>query len=435
MAARLCSYVFPKNMKRLNKPFVPEVAGILRQIYDILHFSVDYSPLHTWRNPIFQNDNELYVSNNGDYIAVTSEWNDWVDIIQVKDGKHIKSFCCYDIDFGHRENSLVISTDTGFEIWDTKKWKSIKIENFKKENGISIKSVSFSDDDNTLVLTSETLVIVYDLETSKYFKICIHNKEHFFPIKAVMNHSMNLIAVVDVSAEAYLFDINGNLLTTMQFENMNTDIVNPFLFFSDDDSVLFFYSSNAYLQSHDLNTQKSQMRIPYTKPSLYQNQKNINLNIDWFGSIAFPAYGKTIDMSSITSKNFKKTHDVLRFEVLAKMPSHMLAGVLGDGSVMILKKGETQRKSLFLHSHYSFRQCFFIPESSYTICLATFKNQYRLEAEIWDYKLKVRQYRIPSIENELLVCIDYDFGKKLLYLAYLNGMTLGWDVVSKKVCI
>ena len=432
LAARLCSFVFPTNLNRLNRAYVAEVAGVLREIYDIFAFSLYYTPVHRWRNPIFNHHFELYVSNEGDYLGIKSEWQDSIDFIRVKDGVCMPSLNCTNIDFSHNGRYFAVSTDIGFEIRDIITWKIIKKEEFKLEQGLPLKSISYSSDDKYLVLTAETSVLIYNIEDSTYYEIFDSTEEFFSPIRAVMNHTMSQIAVLDVSAELTLFDIKGNKIASFQFEDLSTDITNPFLFFSEDDSVLFFYSTNSFLQSYDIN--KATELVCANNEKELSSNKDLdltNLNVDWYGYRAFPFH--EIDIHSIVTSSFKNSYSIPKFDSLVKLPPNMLAGSFGGGNIMFLKKGDLQRKSLFLHSHNSFKRCEFIQDSSLVICSIILNNGYSTEIEIWDYKKKLRKYRIPSISNESLVNYDYDNKEKILYLSYRSGLIIGWDVNVKNV--
>lgn len=432
LAARLCSFVFPTNLNRLNRAYVAEVAGVLREIYDIFAFSLYYTPVHRWRNPIFNHHFELYVSNEGDYLGIKSEWQDSIDFIRVKDGVCIHSLNCTNIDFSHNGRYFAVSTDIGFEIRDIITWKIIKKEEFKLEQGLPLKSISYSSDDKYLVLTAETSVLIYNIEDSTYYEIFDSTEEFFFPIRAVMNHTMNQIAVLDVSAELTLFDIKGNKIASFQFEDLSTDITNPFLFFSEDDSILFFYSTNSFLQSYDIK--KATELVCANNDKELSSNKDVdltNLNVDWYGYRAFPFH--EIDIHSIVTSSLKDSYSIPKFDSLVKLPPNMLAGSFGGGNIMFLKKGDLQRKSLFLHSHNSFKRCEFIQDSSLVICSIILNNGYSTEIEIWDYKKKLRKYRIPSISNESLVNYDYDNKEKILYLSYRSGLIIGWDVNVKNV--
>ena len=295
-----------------------------------------------------------------------------------------------------------------------------------------LKSISYSSDDKYLVLTAETSVLIYNIEDSTYYEIFDSTEEFFFPIRAVMNRTMSQIAVLDVSAELTLFDIKGNKIASFQFEDLSTDITNPFLFFSEDDSVLFFYSTNSFLQSYDIN--KATELVCANNDKELSSNKDLdltNLNVDWYGYRAFPFH--EIDIHSIVTSSFKNSYSIPKFDSLVKLPPNMLAGSFGGGNIMFLKKGDLQRKSLFLHSHNSFKRCEFIQDSSLVICSIILNNGYFTEIEIWDYKKKLRKYRIPSISNESLVNYDYDNKEKILYLSYRSGLIIGWDVNVKNV--
>ena len=213
---------------------------------------------------------------------------------------------------------------------------------------------------------------------------------------------------------------------------MSTDITNPFLFFSEDDSVLFFYSTNSFLQSYDIKKATEQVCTNNDKELSSNKDVDLtNLNVDWYGYRAFPFH--EIDIHSIVTSSFKNSYSIPKFDSLVKLPSNMLAGSFGSGNIMFLKKGYLQRKSLFLHSHNSFKRCEFIQDSSLVICSIILNNGYSTEIEIWDYKKKLRKYRIPSISNESLVNYDYDNKEEILYLSYKSGLIIGWGVNVKNV--